>query len=84
MGSLRELLAGDPAQARKELFKHVSEIRMLPHQVRGGKGPYIARGEWKLPGNEQNALSALEWSHREIRVVAGARNALKRKILFRA
>ena len=78
------MLAGDPAQARKQLFKHVSEIRMMPHQVGDGKGPYVARGERRLLGNEQNALSALEWSHREIRVVAGARNDLKRKILFRA
>jgi hypothetical protein len=30
MGSFRELLADDPAQARKELFKHVSEIRVIP------------------------------------------------------
>ena len=72
MGSLRELLAGDPAPARKELFKHVSEIRMMPQQVGNGKGHYIAKGEWKLLGNEQDALKALESTHREIRVVAGA------------
>jgi hypothetical protein len=57
---------------------------MMPLQLGDGKGHFVAREEWKLLGNERNALSALESSHREIRGVAGARNALKRKILFRA
>jgi hypothetical protein len=52
--------------------KHVSEIRMVPQQVEDGKGHYVAKGEWKLLGNEQDALRALEPVHREIRVVAGA------------
>jgi len=30
MGDLRALMAGDPAPSRKELLKHVSEIRMMP------------------------------------------------------
>jgi site-specific DNA recombinase len=72
MGDLRALMAGDPAPARKELLKHVSEIRMMPQQVEDGKGHYVAKGEWKLLGNEQDALKALEPVHREIRVVAGA------------
>jgi site-specific DNA recombinase len=71
MGDLRALLAGDPAPARKELLKHVSEIRMMP-QVGDGKGHYVAKGEWKLLGNEQDAMSALRSADREIRVVAGA------------
>ena len=71
MGNLRALLAGDPAPARKELLKHVSEIRMMP-QVGHGKGHYVAKGEWRLLGNEQDTLPALESAHREIRVVAGA------------
>jgi len=71
MGDLRALMAGDPAPARKELLKHVSEIRMMPQQVEDGKEYYVANGEWKLLGNEQDALRALEPVHREIRVVAG-------------
>jgi site-specific DNA recombinase len=70
MGDLRALLAGDPAPARKELLKHVSEIRMMP-QVENGKGHYVAKGEWRLLGNEQDTPPALESAHREIRVVAG-------------
>jgi len=72
MGDLRALLAGDPAPARKELQKHVSEIRMMPH-VGDGKGHYVAEGEWRLLGNERDTLPALESAHREIRVVAGVR-----------
>ncbi len=71
MGDLRALMAGDPAPARKELFKHVSEIRMMPRQVGEGKGHYVAKGEWRLLGHQQDALKALEPVHREIRVVAG-------------
>jgi hypothetical protein len=44
---------------------------MMPQQVRDRKGYYVAKGEWKLLGNEQDALSALAPVHREIRVVAG-------------
>ena len=69
--NLRALLAGDPAPARKKLLKHVSEIRMMPQQAGDGKGHYVAKGEWKLLRNEQDALSALESADREIRVVAG-------------
>jgi Recombinase zinc beta ribbon domain len=71
MGDLRALMEGDPAPARKELHKHVSEIRMMPQQVEGGKGHYVAKGEWKLLGNEQDALRALEPVHREIRIGCG-------------
>jgi hypothetical protein len=72
MGELRALMAGDPAPARKELLKHVSEIRMMPQQAGDGKGHYVAKGEWRLFGNQQDALKALEPAYREIRVVAGA------------
>ncbi|MGH9476834.1 MAG: transposase [Terriglobales bacterium] len=70
MGDLRALLAGDPAPARKEMLKYVSEIRMML-QVGDGKGHYVAQGEWRLLGNEQDTLPALESAHREIRLVAG-------------
>ena len=65
-------MTGDPAPARKELLKHVSEIRMMPQQAGDGKGHYVAKGEWRLLGNQQDALKALEPAYREIRVVAGA------------
>jgi site-specific DNA recombinase len=72
MGDIRALLAGDPAPARRELLKHVSEIRMMPQHMGHGKGHYAAKGEWRLLGNQQDALKALEPAYREIRVVAGA------------
>jgi len=47
---------------------------MMPQQVGYGKGHYVAKGEWRLLGNQQDALKALEPAYREIRVVAGACN----------
>lgn len=35
---------------------------------------YVANGDWRLLGDEQDTLSSLESAHREIRVVAGACN----------
>lgn len=58
MGDLRALMAGDPAPARKELLKHVTEIRMMPQKVEDGKGHYVATGEWRLLGNQQDTLKA--------------------------
>jgi site-specific DNA recombinase len=69
MGDLRTLLAGDPGQARKELLKHVSEIKMMP-QTGEGKPHYVAEGQWKLLANDQD-LSAGTVASRQIRVVAG-------------
>ena len=43
LGDLRSLLTGDPVQARKELLKHVSEIRMIP-QCGEGKPHYVEEG----------------------------------------
>jgi site-specific DNA recombinase len=68
MGNLRALLAGDPGPARKELLRHVSEIRMMPH-AGNGKSHYVAEGSWHLLGNERNGSEAIPT---QIRVVAGA------------
>ena len=43
MGDLCALLAGDTAPARKELLKHVSEIRMMPQQVGTASGTMLRR-----------------------------------------
>jgi hypothetical protein len=75
IGDLRSLLASDPVLARKELLKHVSEIRMMPRQTGNGKRYYVAQGKWKLLGNEQDTFKSLELEYREIRVVARICNA---------
>ncbi len=48
--NLPELLAGDVAQARLELGKHIGEIRMMPQQI-GSEWYYLAAGEWNLLGD---------------------------------
>jgi site-specific DNA recombinase len=67
---LRSLLAGDPVPARKELLKHVSEIRMIP-QGGEGKPHYVAEGRWNLLGNEKDSSTSLNAVPTQIRMVAG-------------
>ena len=71
LGDLRSLLAGDPVPARKELLKHVSEIRMIP-QGGEGKPHYVAEGRWNLLGNEKDSSASLNAVPTQIRMVAGA------------
>jgi site-specific DNA recombinase len=70
LGDLRSLLAGDPVPARKELLKHVSEIRMIP-QDGEGKPHYVAEGRWNLLGNEKDSSASLNAVPTQIRMVAG-------------
>ena len=70
LGDLRSLLAGDPVLARKELLKHVSEIRMIP-QGGEGKPHYVAEGRWNLLGNEKDSSTSLNAVPTQIRMVAG-------------
>ncbi len=70
LGDLRSLLAGDPVPARKELLKHVSEIRMIP-QGGEGKPHYVAEGRWNLLGNEKDSSTSLNAVPTQIRMVAG-------------
>jgi hypothetical protein len=53
MGDLRALIAGDPAPARKELLKHISEIRMMPQQMGMARGT-ISRRECCLEINKMH------------------------------
>jgi DNA invertase Pin-like site-specific DNA recombinase len=48
--NLPELLAGNVAQARVELGKHIGEIRMIPRQV-DREWYYLATGQWNLLGD---------------------------------
>ena len=71
LGDLRTLLSGDPVAARKELLKHVSEIRMMPQARNGDEKPhYVAEGKWNLLGHEKEDFAGE--TSRQIRVVAGA------------
>jgi site-specific DNA recombinase len=70
LGDLRSLLAGDPVPARKELLKHVSEIRMIP-QIGEGKPHYVAEGRWNLLANEKDSSTSLNAVPTQIRMVAG-------------
>jgi DNA invertase Pin-like site-specific DNA recombinase len=71
LGDLRTLLSGDPVAARKELLKHVSEIRMMPQARNGNEKPhYVAEGNWNLLGHEKEEFAG-DTTSRQIRVVAG-------------
>ncbi len=70
LGDLRTLLSGDPVPARKELQKHVSEIRMVP-QTCDGKSHYVAEGKWNLLGSSAEKEFAGDATSRQVRVVAG-------------
>ena len=72
LSDLQTLLAGQPAEARKELLKHVSEIRMIP-QTGNGKPHYIAEGDWHLIGNEPDDFGGMP---AQVRSVASPRNHL--------
>jgi site-specific DNA recombinase len=49
LAALCVLLNSDVTQARAELLRHVSEIRLVPRQTEMG-GEYVAEGEWNLLG----------------------------------
>jgi hypothetical protein len=74
LGDLQQLISGEPAEARKELVKHVSEIRMFP-EGDGGDGTekphYVAEGTWHLVGGEEETGSVMS---PQIRSVADPRN----------
>jgi hypothetical protein len=50
LATLRDLISTDVTQARAEILKHVSEIRLIPKQTNAG-AEYVAVGKWDLLGN---------------------------------
>jgi hypothetical protein len=58
--------------ARRELHKHVSEIRMVP-QAGDGKPYYVAEGRWNLLGNEQDSTDSGALSLTQILIGCGGR-----------
>jgi hypothetical protein len=50
--ALSSLLNSDVTQARAELLRHVTEIRLIPQETTNG-GDYVAVGNWDLLGSCQ-------------------------------
>jgi hypothetical protein len=73
--NLQMLISGEPAEARKELLKHVSEIRMFPQSGGDGNGKshYVAEGTWHLIGNAEDETDAIPV---QVRSVADPRNQI--------
>jgi hypothetical protein len=60
-----------PAPARKELLKHVSEIRVVPQAGNEDRKPhYMAEGKWNPLGSRKEKF-AEDVTPQQIRVVAG-------------
>ena len=70
LATLCDLLNSDVTQARAELLRHVSEIRLVPRQTENG-GDYVATGEWNLLGNYADTDRARHLLGVRARVVAG-------------
>jgi site-specific DNA recombinase len=47
---IHDLIESDVTQARAEILKHVSEIRLIPRQT-DSRAEYVAVGKWDLLGN---------------------------------
>jgi site-specific DNA recombinase len=67
---LPQLLNVDVMQARAELLRHVTEIRLVPQQT-GEGADYVAEGEWDLLGNREEMERARHLSGVRARLVAG-------------
>ena len=81
LGDLQQLISGEPAEARKELVKHVSEIRMFPQDADGDgnrKSHYVAEGTWRLVGSEEETGNVMS---PQIRSVADPRNHPKMSLI---
>jgi site-specific DNA recombinase len=71
LAALCDLLNSDVTQARAELLRHVSEIRLAPQQTENGS-EYVAMGEWNLLGNYPETDRARHLLGVRARLVAGA------------
>jgi hypothetical protein len=67
---LRDLIESDVTQARAEILKHVSEIRLIPNHTNAG-AEYVAVGEWDLLGNSPEMDRARNVRRVRARLVAG-------------
>jgi hypothetical protein len=74
--ALPTLLNLEPERAKAHLLRHISEIRMTPHEE-DGKKFYVAEGEWVIGENENVTGAQLDGDVRIPQSVAGAYNAPK-------
>ena len=70
ISDLRTLLNHDSALAKKELRRHVAQIRMLPAKCGGGWN-YVAEGSWDLLGSDSELVQKRQHSRWRFRMVAG-------------
>ena len=70
LAALCDLLNSDVTQARAELLRHVSEIRLVPRQTETGSD-YVAEGEWNLLGTYPETDRARHLLGVRARLVAG-------------
>ena len=70
IASLRGLLNRDPALAKSELQKHLSEIRMTPTEDHKD-WHYVAEGTWDLLAGNPGLARTRQPSDWRIRMVAG-------------
>ena len=71
LAMLHDLIDSDVTQARAEILKHVSEIRLIPKQTDTG-AEYVATGEWNLLGTYSEMDRARHFHGVRARLVAGA------------
>ena len=65
------MLNSDVPQARAELVRHVTEIRLIPQETNNGSD-YVAVGNWNLLGNSLEMDRARHLLGVRARLVAGA------------
>jgi site-specific DNA recombinase len=73
LSRLSSLLNGGVPQARAELLRHVTEIRLIPQETNNGSD-YVAVGNWNLLGNSLETDRARHLLGVRARLVAGACN----------
>jgi len=78
LADVRRVLNADVEKARAEIARHVSRIEMKPVSCPGGRGHYVAVGDWNLLGTALETKDrAPHLSGGGARMVAGACNAPK-------
>ncbi len=71
LSRLSSLLNSDVPQARAELLRHVTAIRLIPQETNNGSD-YVAVGNWNLLGNSLEMDRARHLLGVRARLVAGA------------
>ncbi len=73
LGDVRKVLNAEVEKARTEIARHLPGVEMRPVASSGGKGHYIAAGEWNLLGSALETGRAPHLPSGGARMVAGVR-----------